>query len=258
MFETVSPEALIRSHRKLWYETLPVSLGIHVVALALVGLGAMTRASFPDDPPHLMFAYSVADLNPAPPPPPPPPPPPRSSPAPVRPVAAVPDDKIFAPTVIPDTIPVVQPVETMHFAIAAAPQEAGSVAGGVPGGDPIAGTPGGVQGGQPRGVLGGVLMEDGKVHFQRNKPLPLFIERQDYPTYPEELRSRGIEDDVIVRYIIDTKGKVREMTVLEHPKHKEFESAALEAIGAWRFRPLIVDGEAREVVHELAVYFRLE
>ena len=37
-----------------------------------------------------------------------------------------------------------------------------------------------------------------------------------------------------------------------------FESPAVDAIKLWRFRPLLVDGEAREVVHELVVYFRLK
>ncbi len=258
MFETVSPEAFIRSHRKLWYETLPVSLGVHFVAVGLVIASAATQFQFPDQPPHLMFAYSVADLNTAPPPPPPPPPPPRQAEAP-KPAEAIPDDKIVAPTVIPDTIPDVQPAVFKQADIAPAePHESAGVPDGVSGGDPNAGVVGGVVGGQPKGVLGGVLMDDGKVHFERNKPLPLYIERQDYPTYPEELRSRGIEDDVVVRYFIDVKGHVREVLILEHAKHRDFDQAAVEAIRAWRFRPLIVDGEAREVVHELAIYFRLK
>lgn len=257
MFETVSPEALIRSHRKLWYETLPVSLAVHFAAIAMATAGALSQTIFPDQPPHLMFAYSVADLNPAPPPPPPPPPPPRSNPVPITPSAPVPNDQIVAPTVIPDTIPDVQPVQFTQIDVAPSVPHPGAVAGGVATGDPE-GVPGGVVGGQPKGVLGGVLMDDGKVHFERNKPLPMFIERQEYPSYPEELRSRGVEDDVIVRYIIDVKGKVREVTILDHAKHKEFDYAAVDAIKGWRFRPLIVDGEPREVVHELAVYFRLQ
>lgn len=37
-----------------------------------------------------------------------------------------------------------------------------------------------------------------------------------------------------------------------------FEVAALDAIKGWRFRPLVVDGEVREAVHELTVFFRLK
>src|SRR5205814_1941766 len=124
----------------------------------------------------------------------------------------------------------------------------GGVAGGVVGGDPIAGVAGGVVGGKPGGVLGGFLGDDGRVHFGRNQALPLFVERQDYPEYPEWGRIRGYEDQVVVRYIIGKDGRVKELTVLEPPERKMFESAAVDAIKLWRFRPLFVDGEAREVV----------
>jgi protein TonB len=174
----------------------------------------------------------------------------------------LPLDKIVAPTVIPDTIPVVEPVSIVAAEIAPTAPVAdaveGGTEGGVAGGDPKAGVVGGTLGGQPRGVLGGLLLEDGRVHFARNMPLPLFVEHQEYPDYPEGARQNGYEDSCTVRYTIDTHGRVKELIVLDHAERKIFEDAALSAIKGWRFRPLVVDGEPREAVHELTVFFKLK
>jgi periplasmic protein TonB len=261
MFETVSPDAFVKRQRLIFYESLPMSIAIHAIAAGAVVAVAIAHTNFPTEPPRLIAAYSLAQ-------PPPPPPPPPAKIANVQRIVkqqVIPPQKEVAPTVVPDTIPVVQPVTTLA---AVEPQKEpdsgvvggveGGMSGGVIGGDPIAGVPGGVIGGQPRGVLGGFLGEDGRVHFGRNQSLPLYVERQDYPEYPEWGRIRGYEDQVVIRYVIGKDGRVKELNVLEHPERKMFESPAVDAIKLWRFRPLLVDGEAREVVHELVVYFRLK
>src|SRR5438477_459663 len=261
MFETVSPDVFIKRQRLIFYESLPMSIAIHAIAASAIFVVAITRTAFPTQPPRLISSYSLAE---PPPPPPPPPSPLKAQVVPVRP-QVIPPGKEVAPIIIPDTIPVIQPVTTLA---AVEPQKApdtgvvggveGGINGGVIGGDPIMGVAGGVIKGSPRGVLGGFLGEDGRVHFGRNQSLPLYVERQDYPEYPEWGRIRGYEDQVVVRYIIGKDGRVKELTVLEHPERKMFEDPAVEAIKQWRFRPLLVDGEAREVVHELVVYFRLK
>jgi len=263
MFETVSPEAFVKRQRFVFYESLPISIAVHAIAIAAIFSVALVHIAFPLEPPKLMTAYMLQ------PPPPPPPPPPAQKVAQQqvtlpRP-SVVPMLKDVAPTVIPDTIPSVQPVTTLASIAPQKIEDAGVVGGveggmegGVIGGDPIAGVPGGVVGGQPKGVLGGFLGEDGRVHFGRNQALPLYVERQDYPEYPEWGRIKGYEDQVVVRYIIGKDGKVKELTVLEHPERKMFEGPAVDAIKQWRFRPLFVDGEPKEVVHELVVYFKLK
>jgi|ERR1051326_5038458 protein TonB len=262
MFETVSPEAFVKRQRFVFYESLPISIAVHGIAVAAIFIVALSHIAFPLEPPKLMAAYMLQ------PPPPPPPPPPAQKQAQQitqpRP-AIVPAQQDVAPTVIPDTIPSVQPVTTLAAIQPQKPEDPGVIGGveggmegGVIGGDPIAGVPGGVVGGQPKGVLGGFLGEDGRVHFGRNQALPLYVERQDYPEYPEWGRIKGYEDQVVVRYVIGKDGKVKELTVLEHPERKMFEGPAVDAIKQWRFRPLFVDGEAKEVVHELVVYFRLK
>lgn len=257
MFETVSPEVFIRRDRSVFYETLPISLAIHILVVSWMFASAFIHVAFPKDAPHLAFAYQIA-LDP---PPPPPPPPAARTTQTIQPVKAteLPPDKVVAPTVIPDTIPIVeaQPVVAASIADLAAPAAGPSNEGGVPGGDPTAGVKGGTVGGEPRGILGGVLLDDGRVHFKRDMPLPMFIEHQEYPEYPESARVKGWEDSVLVHYVIDTKGRVKELVILGHAEHKEFDEAALKAIRDWKFRPLIVDGSATEAVHELTVFFKL-
>src|SRR5438045_2054172 len=262
MFETVSPEAFVKRRRWIFYESLPLSIAVHGAAIAGAFGFALTHIGFPLQPPRLITMYSLAE----PPPPPPPPPPAKAATAQSVPVKQyVIPKEIVAPTIIPDTIPM-QPMQRIaSLTPDLKPLDTGvvggiegGVAGGVIGGDPIAGVAGGVVGGKPGGVLGGFLGDDGRVHFGRNQALPLFVERQDYPEYPEWGRIRGYEDQVVVRYIIGKDGRVKELTVLEPPERKMFESAAVDAIKQWRFRPLLVEGEAREVVHELVVYFRLK
>ena len=264
MFETVSPEAFVKRQRLVFYESLPASIAIHTIAIGAVFAFAIAHLSFPTQPPRLITAYSLAE------PPPPPPPPPAqqtSKPQPTQPQPTpVLAQKDVAPTIIPDTIPVIPQITTIASLEPQKPVEdagvvggvEGGMTGGVIGGDPIAGVPGGVIGGTPKGILGGFLGEDGRVHFGRNQALPLYVERQDYPEYPEWGRIRGYEDQVVVRYIIGKDGRVKELTVLEHPERKMFEGPAVDAIKQWRFRPLVVEGEAKEVVHELVVYFRLK
>ena len=262
MFETVSPDAFVKRQRAIFYESLPVSIAVHGIAATAIFVVAITHIAFPTQPPKLISSYFVAA---APPPPPPPAAATKAQPVQPRPQQVIPPDKEVAPTVIPDTIPVVQPVTTLAMVEPQKEPDApvvggveGGISGGVIGGDPIAGVPGGKLGGEPKGVLGGFLGEDGRVHFGRNQALPLYVERQDYPEYPEWGRIRGYEDQVVVRYIIGKDGRVKELTVLEHPERSMFESPAVDAIRQWRFRPLLVDGEAKEVVHELVVYFRLK
>ena len=79
-----------------------------------------------------------------------------------------------------------------------------------------------------------------------------------YPTYPEKARLQRWEDRLVVRYVIGTNGRVKEVIVLEPASRKVFDEAALAAIRHWRFRPLVEDGQAKEVVHELTVYYRLQ
>ena len=257
MFESVSVASSHQQERKLRWKTLPASLFVHGLVLAAVPVSGAWKVVFPTQPPPIMTMYNLAE-----PPLPPPPPPPPAAPKPQPEVqllkkVEVPTE-IVAPTVIPDEIPDV--TQSVVEFVAGVPE---GVEGGVEGG--VAdGSIGGVQGGEIGGTVGSILLppppppvDDGRVYIPRDANLNMFPLSKTYPIYPEKARLQRWEDQLVVRYVIGKNGRVKEVTVLEKAGRKIFDEAAVDAIRHWRFRPLIKDGEAQEVVHELTVYFRL-
>src|SRR5690242_11858609 len=106
MFETVAPEIAGRRSRLILYESLPVSIAVHGVAIAVAVVIAVWNVSFPKQSPHVMRAYSLVTI-PDPPPPPPPPAPPKLT-VPQKTYVEPPQIQAeVAPTIIPDTIPIV-------------------------------------------------------------------------------------------------------------------------------------------------------
>lgn len=263
MFETV---ATTRSRsRRLFIETLPVSIGLHAFAIAAFAGTTLWKVEFPPQYPRFVVSYSLTEIPE--PPPPPPPPPPKVQPAtepqqqqptnqPVFTTAVATDQPDVAPTVIPDTIPIVSNNVTKLAAMAASVPDAGP-----PGrqGGTGGGTEGGELGGDLSGLIGGIkLPDDGRVHVDLGAPLPLFAINQAYPEYPREMHKKGIEDSVIVRYIVGTDGRVRDVTVLDPAREKVFNEVTIEAIRRWRFKPMVKDGKRVEVVHDLQVRFELQ
>lgn len=246
MFETVVPETVAPRSRRLQYETLPVSLTLHSVVAASLLLATIWNAEFPRMPPKMYAAYSLAEPPPPPPPPPPLPATKRVLPQ-IRPVR-LPD---VAPTVIPDTIP--DPVEP-PVEVAAADVE---------------GVAGGIEGGEEGGVVGGipdsVVIEPPPpppapaiLEVARDAPLPMGAISQDFPTYPEFARTRGWQDELVVRYLIGKDGRVKDVSVIRPPDRDEFVRPTVSAIRHWRFHPFRDDkGAPKEVVHELTVQFKI-
>ncbi|HYC91571.1 MAG TPA: hypothetical protein VEO54_20295, partial [Thermoanaerobaculia bacterium] len=180
MFETVVPETVAPRSRKLLYETLPVSVALHVLAGGAVLVGTVWNVVFPEHSPRMYAAYQLAA---APPPPPPPPPPPLVKAQVVSQARAVPVKMPFvAPTIIPDEIPIVEaaPVPLTDLPVVPLADDAG-LAGGLEGG-----IEGGEVGGEIGGVIGGVappppLVNPNQVEIKRDDPLPLGVIMQEYP-----------------------------------------------------------------------------
>lgn len=260
MFETVVPESFAKKSKRLVYETLPLSIAIHVLAIGGIFIAHIWQVIFPVDAPRLMVSYNLTEIPP-PPPPPPPPAPPKAQATPVQPVQHVEPKEIVAPTVIPDAIPIVEETPRVVAEVQGVP---GGVEGGIEGGV-VGGAVGGVVGGDVGGVDGGVIggivgnpLPTDRVIIERDKPLPMFPMSQTYPAYPEQARLRRIEDELVVRYVIGKNGKIKDVTVIQNAKNKVFDEAAVKAIKYWRFKPMIKNGEAVEVQHELTVFFRLD
>ncbi len=64
---------------------------------------------------------------------------------------------------------------------------------------------------------------------------------QPPPKFPVTLRARAMEGSVIVKYFVDTMGKVRLPSVIS-ATDPEFGVAALDAIRQWRYEPPRIDG----------------
>ena len=253
MFETVVPETVAPRSRKLFYETLPVSVALHVIAAASIFAGSAWTVEFPGQSPKLYAPYQLAAT-----PPPPPPPPPVVRRAQVIPqTRAVPVKMpLVAPNIIPDEIPVVideEPVtEIPVIPVANDIGEEGGVEGGVEGGE---------VGGEIGGVIGGVVMppaNPNQIEIKRDDPLPMGAISQEYPNYPDFALRRMWEDTLVVRYIIGKDGRVKEVIVLTPPEREEFAREAVSKIKHWRFHPFRdADGKPKEVAHELTVNFRI-
>jgi protein TonB len=71
-------------------------------------------------------------------------------------------------------------------------------------------------------------------------PIPIV---QGRPQYPFEMRRAGISGTVTVDFIVDTAGNVRN-PYPSSSSQREFESAAVQAVAKWRFRPGKKSGKA--------------
>ncbi len=231
MFETVARGALAASHRRLRFETLPLSVGLHAMAITLFLLSA--HVSFPDHPPKLIMSYLlVGDSGAL-------PPLPQGVDKPITPPKK-PEAPPVVPRTVPDAVPA-PPIETNEFAEKS--EQTGKADG----------EPGAVV----TGVAGGILEGDGRIHFGIGGLLPMAVLAMDYPAYPEAARKARAEGDTVVRYIVGKDGLVNDVSVVEPASWLMFDEAAMAAIRKWRFEPLIYAGAAREVVHEIRISFRL-
>ncbi len=56
------------------------------------------------------------------------------------------------------------------------------------------------------------------------------------PVYPFEMRRSGLRGEVLVEFIVDTQGNVRDPIIIRS-SHPGFEQAAIDAVLKWKFRP---------------------
>lgn len=248
MFETTAVVSKKRSWRGMFWGMLPASLAAHAAAGLAVILVQTWDVNFPTVPPAKVEAFRWMVALAVPPPPPPPPPPAAAPVQRSETLQKLPDN--VAPVAIPDVIPEVLPNP--------APASDGS----------DSGVEGGVEGGEIGGMIGGTVggvaplgpppAPPDTIVFGRDEKLPLKPISMNYPIYPDKWRYRNIEDTLVLRYHIDKKGRVDEVVLLRPPQFPEFAEAAIDAVKSWRFRPLTINGEPKEVLHELTVNFRIE
>jgi protein TonB len=76
------------------------------------------------------------------------------------------------------------------------------------------------------------------------------------PTYPFEMRRAGISGEVLVDFIVDTDGNVRNANAA-HSSQREFEGPAVQAVSKWTFRPGRKNGHAVFTHMQVPIVFTL-
>jgi protein TonB len=93
-----------------------------------------------------------------------------------------------------------------------------------------------------------------KVEGDVAKPITL---HKVQPEYPEQARKDRVTGTVILQTIIDTKGLVTAIELVQSVR-EDIDKAAIEAIRQWRFDPATLKGEPVEVYYNLTINFRLD
>lgn len=88
----------------------------------------------------------------------------------------------------------------------------------------------------PTGPLRGGGKGLGEIFDIKNLDQQPVAKVQGKPAYPFEMRRAGINGEVVVQFIVDTNGDVRDPFVVRSTQ-REFEAAALSAVSKWKFRP---------------------
>ena len=76
--------------------------------------------------------------------------------------------------------------------------------------------------------------------------------------YPPELKSKGIEGNVMVLIVIDEQGAVQKVRILKSSGYREFDEAALKAARKELYTPALRDGKAVEYNLKYTYRFRMK
>ena len=85
------------------------------------------------------------------------------------------------------------------------------------------------------------------------QPIPKFRAK---PQYPFEMRRAGINGEVVVEFIVDANGNVRNAFAVRSTQ-RDFEQAAVQAVSKWTFRPGRKGGRAVNTRMQVPIVFTL-
>ncbi|HEX6083094.1 MAG TPA: energy transducer TonB [Thermoanaerobaculia bacterium] len=258
MFDDVLIESAGKDKNKGTWITALISAVLHLGIVGAIIAAGMYVKENPEVIEQPMSAFIVASA------PPPPPPPPAGSAGSRPQVTKVetprerPRQEFRQPSDTPRDVPQVDlPRDDDSGAVEGG--QVGGVKGGQAGGV-VGGQLGGVAGGQLGGIVGGQLggtgTGDTPVRVGGNVKAPVAVTRVD-PLYTESARRARIQGLVIIEAVIDRQGNVTEARVLK-PLPLGLDTAALEAVKRWKFRPGTLNGQPVPVYYNLTVNFQLQ
>ncbi len=85
-------------------------------------------------------------------------------------------------------------------------------------------------------------------------PVPIV---QIPPVYPISARMKGIEGWVVVRFIVDEKGRVSHIRIVESKPKGVFEDSVIRCVSRWRFKPAVFEGIKVKTLVQTKIRFKL-
>ena len=197
------------------------------------------------------------------------PPPPRRTPTPPAPTpraAPVPQAvtaPIVAPIRVPTSVPAVdlKAIPTVSDVVASIPApDPGKVVAAATGGGSRSSSDGDVDGGRSGGTKGGLGSGDaGRAYNENQVDRAVVVTRPASPRYPDALRSVSVTGEVMVQYIVDTRGRVERGSIrILSSTHKLFADAVRAALMEMRFRPAEAGGQPVRQLVEQPFVFKLD
>jgi protein TonB len=188
--------------------SMALALGLTVGPIAALVMGLQINQIIKD--PKVLTTYPV------PPDQPPPPPDPKPQPK----TKALPTETVYTPPIQPVLVPPINPIPTTDIL---PPPNIAPVIGKVPDPGPI----------QPVVVAKPVIVDA----FVESRYQGLL-----QPPYPPEEQRAGNSGRVVLRVLIGTDGRVKQVEKVSAASDAFFASAQRQAMGKWRFKPATRDG----------------
>ncbi len=90
-------------------------------------------------------------------------------------------------------------------------------------------------------------------------PPGLQLKRTHYvaPDYPQAALDNRVSGSVTVEFTVGTNGRTKDIHIVDSTPPKVFERAALDAVGHWRYAPVLINNVATEIPTRMVIRFEL-
>jgi len=79
--------------------------------------------------------------------------------------------------------------------------------------------------------------------------------KQARPKYPKAAFDKKIQGEVVIEFLIDTKGRVAKTRIVQSVPG--LDEAAVECLKKWRFKPAVKDGKPVAVIARAPIVFKI-